>query len=632
MIVLDRSGLLKVAHFKTGAAQTLQVNGEGRVVILEDVRSGSREINVRTSPEGPGVVLGGSGAGGVSEVVTNGSNLVLENRVTVSGDVRINTLGVVNGVATYGNVQFKNELFGDGAVDIEAGDRDVTFDGAVGVRSLRIRTTGAVSMLRPVSIAEDMSVVASSVIFAARVVGTGRNTLSLAAEPGRSVGIGVAVAGGLNISGDSLQRVSNFGGVVIGGVSTPALAVGAVALDFAGMSGRVRLKADQIAVDPNASLSGVGASLQIETASADRAIVLGDSSGPAGAALLLGGPLLSTLRAGFGEVVIGASTNPVSIALSTPLQLLNATTIRGRSIAMQGVLSTSGSTLALESAEIALGNGGRAALIAPSGDVSLKASGGKITLRQDFTQLKAGGNLVLEAGQSVVELTGEIVVVGTVSVTNTGSIVANNLQLNALGTVMFRSTSGDIDLRGGFLVSQRDSLRLSAFGNVWLGQMRNTALFGLEVSLTASSYFIGSASSFGRVTATGAVSILYSAEFNLLNAASRLQAGSIVTILGADPSDAQVIRFGNAAASIPGGSLAAAAAQIRAQAGVTLSRVSWSVQQQLLIAAKTSDAVALNLQSGTLTAGTIVLCRSIGFDPVISPEMTLAPLPVLSNY
>jgi hypothetical protein len=162
--------------------------------------------------------------------------------------------------------------------------------------------------------------------------------------------------------------------------------------------------------------------------------------------------------------------------------------------------------------------------------------------------------------------------------------------------------------------------------------MRNTALFGLEVSLTASSYFIGSASSFGRVTATGAVSILYSAEFNLLNAASRLQAGSLVTILGADPSDAQVIRFGNAAASIPGGSLAAAAAQIRAQAGVTLSRVIWSVQQQLLIAAKTSDAVALNLQSGTLTAGTIVLCRSIGFDPVISPEMTLAPLPVLSNY
>jgi hypothetical protein len=245
----------------------------------------------------------------------------------------------------------------------------------------------------------------------------------------------------------------------------------------------------------------------------------------------------------------------------------------------------------------------------------------------------AGGRLTIIANQPSLTLTGELVVAGEFSVENSGgSVVTNNLRLNALSKVSVTALV-DIDLQGGFLVSQNSELSLDAGRNVLIGKSGRAAVAGSSVRLLATSYTIGSAATFGQIYSRTFLSISGrggSATFEMCNSASLLQAGTDL-VMGVS-NDLREIIFGTDK-NLPGGRVNAGSAQVRSQGALTLAGVDWNVSKTAVIAAKTDTSLQLRMIGGRLVAGLeVTFLTAPGHEPVIAPESVISPSPKFALF
>jgi hypothetical protein len=637
--IIDRDGTLRVSNVRVGAEFVAGTNralfrvvGEGRVVLLDAVRSASNAMEVTTDSSN-GVVLGGEN----STVVTNGANLVLE-RVKLESDVVIDT----RSGARSGDVLFSQPLDGAQNLAIEAGGGNVTFASSVGagtpLKAMTVRTSGRVTFAQPVKVVENVSVTSSQIVVNAPINGSATKVFEARPASGQ-VRLG---AGDAFLSEVSLGNISGFAEVVIGNTAaspsagapaTASLELGAITLDVARLGKTLTLLADSFVLDPSARIRGTGSNLVIRTATAGRPIQLGRSTESGAAALELTAQELNTIQPGFNRVQIGSVSNPVTIAPEAPVRLAGSTEINGSQIDMTGVLSAvgEGANLAFNaSGQVRIGadgNAGQAALIAPNGDVTIRMTGGSgvLNISNEFTRLKAGGRLTIESSQPSLELTGELVVAGAVSIKNTGgSVIARNLRLNVLSTVSV-AASGDIDLRGGFMISQRDALEMSAGGRILLGTERNAALYGQSVQLLAALYTVGSATSFGWISSGSTVAIAgrggAAGGFTMLNARSLLSAPGGITLGGENVNALETVEFGTQ--TVPGGRLNAGSLTVRAQATLMLRTVSWSISQSVELFSNARTNSVLGITGGSLSAGSKVRLYVFGgYNPSVSAAIT----------
>jgi len=314
----------------------------------------------------------------------------------------------------FSSITIGDAAAGTGAVDVDSStftDPLTIVGGSIAVTELNAGTNGVTLTARTGAITDGgdvgTDVTASSLVAtAATGAGTGANALETAVSNleavGGTGGVNVANTGNLTIGGvGALTGVSaTDSDVTI--TSSSSLTVGEA---VASGSGNVALTTDTIAV--NASVSGTG-TLAIAPATASRTIGLGGGSGD----FNISDAEISNLQDGFSSITIGdaaSGTGEVQIDTAT---FTDPVTIAGGTIHDHGGTDVTAPTVTLD------GNvspGQSPGILSVAGDVDL-ANGDTFTVEIDGT---AGAGAV--GGHDQLSATGSVDIVGTVTLTLTGS-------------------------------------------------------------------------------------------------------------------------------------------------------------------------------------------------------------------
>ncbi|NBV86834.1 MAG: hypothetical protein EBS01_11390, partial [Verrucomicrobia bacterium] len=187
-VVLESKGVLRMSHVSAGTTgvagsgkATFTVIGEGKVLLLDEVRSASGIIDVSTNLANGAVLDGKDG-----EINTHGAKLEFAGRVTLQNDVAINTGG--------GNVVFNQPLDGAGTLTINAGGGTVSF--------------------AQVTLSGDIDITSGALLLtggAGSVQGDGSSTLVVRPGSNVDIAVGDGVSGGFSLSSESMRALTNFG-------------------------------------------------------------------------------------------------------------------------------------------------------------------------------------------------------------------------------------------------------------------------------------------------------------------------------------------------------------------------------------------------------------------------------------
>jgi len=371
---------------------------------------------------------------------------------------------------------------------------------------------------------------------------SGANALALTAGAGDSgqvvMQMGSAIAAGsgtVTLTGDELVLGSSAGSITGTGtlVLEPLTLSRPIIVGSAGVSGQFALTLPELAV-PATTMSvvigdaaGTGAitvyptefdtpvTFQAEATTGSLTISgnIGTTLANEGITANIGGNITVA-----GNVVIGTSGS-ISLNAGYGSDGVGSLTVAQ---ATNEFMHTASGNISLSGQNVILGTFSLWTQIMASGsiNVTVGAVGGTLQVNDIYSEIKAGGNVVIASGATTasttgqLELEGQVQAVGTISVTSNSSINLDNSTLVAQGNIAMQST-GNIQLSAGSINSQKGTVTITAnsgqngTGTLSLGGISPILINSSGgVSLTGESVAIGNSVAFARIVTTSNLSIL----------------------------------------------------------------------------------------------------------------------------
>ncbi len=340
------------------------------------------------------------------------------------------------------------------------------------------------------------------------------------------------------------------------------------------------------------------------------------------------------------------------------------------------VVRTPSGDIVLNGASVLLGSAGfRSELIATGGGITLLvdptgSGAGSLVIANNYSQIKASGNLTITTGPlvagaaDVINLLGQLQALGSVTIVSNSAISGSNFSLTAAGDIAL-TAAGDVRLdSGGSVYSQTGNITLTAdsnhdgVGDLLVGSAASTLISGAgNVLLNGENVSLGGATSFARVMAGGNLSIGANlnrdgrGSFLFTNALSTLTAGGDVsfgnaaygagTAVGLTLSGGAITAGRTFAATATGditftGTISAASnLSFGADGAIAIDNgtlTSGGAQLQLLADVNRSGFGAVTLADATTLTAAAATVTFSGYDVTVGTTVKITPAPVITRF